>query len=153
LPRSLTPARFGDVEVRREEGAERAFRGSGAAVTGGRVFSLRRGSDVEASLQVARFRSGVDGSDPRVRRSVLRALGGRAFRIERIGELRVYALDLPEQRLLVWFPPGGRYYELLVARATFDADGALAALIAHQRGEIAPPPPVPVPDPRRGEEP
>ena len=84
-----------------------------------------------------------------------RASAGASSDSRAIGELRAYALDLPDQRFLLWFPPDGRYFELLVTRASFEkADLLLTSIVAHQRGEDAGASPdhpvVPVPDPRRG---
>ena len=145
------PARVGGVELRREPVVEEAYKQAGrSSIVGeGRVFSLRRGDDVEGSLQVAFFVPGVNAGDADVRRAVVKSIGQGRFRLMRVGDLRVYALDLPEQRFLLWFPPDGRSYYLLVARSSFELGDRLMAAVAGVEASAAEPT-VPVPDPRGG---
>ena len=152
LPDVLAPARIGDVELRPEPTVEQAFAeaGSQSIIEAGRVFSLRQGDEIEGSLQIAALEN-VSAADAKVRRAVVKSIGQGRFRLTRIGQVRAYVLDAPEQRFLLWFPPDGRSYNLLVTRATFDqADRVFAAVIAHQRGVEDTGLGVPVPDPRRG---
>jgi hypothetical protein len=154
LPGRLAPASVDGVELRREPTVERAYAEAGrsSVVAEGRLLSVRRGDDLEGSLQIAAFTPGVSAADAEVRRAVVTSIGRGRFRLTRIGQLRVYALDQPDQRFLLWFPPDGRSYNLLVARSTFDqADRVFASVVAYQRGDAAPAGlGVPVPDPRRG---
>jgi transglutaminase-like putative cysteine protease len=145
------PAAVEGVELRREPKVEEAYgqAGGSSIVSEGRVFSLRRGDDVEGSLQVASFVGGVSAADPDVRRAVVKSIGRGQFRLIRIGDVRVYALDLPEQRFLLWFPPDGRSYALLVTRSTFELGDRLMAAVAGADAS-APTNTVPVPDPRGG---
>ncbi|MDQ1443995.1 MAG: hypothetical protein QOI20_459, partial [Acidimicrobiaceae bacterium] len=125
------------------------------------------GDDIEGSLQVGSFTAGVSTANADVRRAVVKSIGRGQFRLTRIGQIRAYVLDLPEQRFLLWFPSDGRSYDLLVTRSAFDqADRLLAAVVANQRtgSTTATPTPrptsaptggtgdtgVPVPDPRLG---
>jgi hypothetical protein len=122
----------------REEAAERAYvdAGADAIVDPGQVFSIHQGPDIQGSFQVAAFKPGVVSRRDDVKREVLRDLGGGAFRLTRIGNERAYVLRLPEQRMLLWFAPSGRYYVLLVARRAFEgADALFVKLLAYQRGE------------------
>jgi hypothetical protein len=124
-------------------------------VAEGRVVSVRQGDDIQGSLQVAALSGGLNAGDEDVRRGVLKSIGNGRFVLTRIGQTRVYALDLPEQRFLLWFPPNGRYYELMVTRKAFSAaDGLFVTLLDYQRGgeatAIGGGAGVPVPDPRRG---
>ena len=121
----------------------------------GRVFSIRQGEVVQGSLQVAGFEPDVDVRSRRVRKQVLDGLGSGRFTPTRIGEERVYRIQLPEQTLLLAFARDGRSYTLMVTRAAFTgADQVFGALLAYRRGEANPallgPADVPVPDPRRG---
>ena len=145
------PGVVGGVELRREPKVEEAYgqAGRSSIVKEGRVFSLRRGDDVEGSLQVASFVTGVSAADPDVRRAVVKSIGRGQFRLVRIGDARVYALDLPEQRFLLWFPPDGRSYALLVTRSTFELGDRLIAAVAGADASV-PASSVPVPDPRGG---
>jgi hypothetical protein len=124
------------------------------------VWSIRAGDggdggdsgDVEASLQTASFRRGVSADDPRVRRAVVRAIGGGVFRLGRLGNQRVYTLEQPEQHIALWFAPDGRSYVLLVARAAFTAaDDVLAAALEDVRGAPIGPRVAPF-DPRQGDD-
>ena len=120
----------------REAALEPAFKeaGSQSLVDHGRVYSVREGDNIQASLQVGSFKPGLRGREREVRDGLVRAIGARRFALMRIGGERVYALDLPEQRVLLWFPSDARYYQLLVARRAFTrADDVFVSLLAFQR--------------------
>lgn len=157
LPTRLAPDRIEDVGLQREPTAEAGYRQAGtrSAIAEGRVLSIRQGEDIQGSLQVATFAGGLNAGDEDVRRGVLRSIGRGQFVLTRIGQARVYALDLPEQRFLLWFAPSGRYFELMVTRSSFaQSDGLFVTLLDYQRGAAAESirgrAGVPVPDPRRG---
>ena len=150
LPDRAAPAAIGDIRLVRETETESALRGTLA--TDGRVFSLRQRDVIQGSLQITALGSATDTRSPRVRDELVSGFSGGRFRPARIGEERVYRLDLPEQTLLLSFTPDGHSYYLLVARAAYTgAEQFFAAVLAYSRGErenvvTA----VPVPDPRRG---
>ncbi|MCW2570733.1 MAG: hypothetical protein JWO88_791 [Frankiales bacterium] len=151
LPDRVAPATVGDVRLVRETATESAFRGTLA--TDGRVYSLRQGDVVQGSLQVTALGSATDTRSPRVRDQLVSGFSGGRFRPARIGDERIYRLDLPEQTLLLSFSRDGHSYYLLVARAAYTgADRLFAAVLAYSRGESAETvqTTVPVPDPRRG---
>ncbi|HEX9889649.1 MAG TPA: transglutaminaseTgpA domain-containing protein [Nitriliruptorales bacterium] len=133
----LTPPELGEVRFVREPEAEQPFDEAGpeALVGAGRVFSVHVQDDIEASLQVAAFKPGVLERRDDLVDEVLRSLGGRA-EPTRFGERRGYALERGEQRILLWFAPDLTYYELLVARSSYeDADEVFGAVLAFQHGE------------------
>ncbi|MDT7571208.1 MAG: hypothetical protein QOE05_1382 [Actinomycetota bacterium] len=151
LPDRVAPAAIGDVRLVREPSTEQAFHGTLA--TDGRVFSLRQRDVVQGSLQVTALGSATDTRSPRVRAELISGVAGGRFRPARIGEERIYRLDLPEQKLLLSFSRDGHSYYLLVARSAYaGAEQLFAAVLAYARGEaddtVAGG--VPVPDPRRG---
>jgi hypothetical protein len=151
LPDRVAPAAVGDVRLVRETSTEGAFRGTLA--TDGRVFSLRQRDVVQGSLQVTALGSDTDTRSPRVRDELVAGVAGGRFRPARIGEERIYRLDLPEQKLLLSFGRDGHTYYLLVARAAYTgAEQLFAAVLAYARGEAAGDAgtAVPAPDPRRG---
>jgi hypothetical protein len=155
LPTRIAPTSVGDVRLQRESSAEAAFRAgrTGSVIVEGRVFSLRQGDVVQGSLQVAALAPDIDTRSPRVRAQVLAGFAGGRLRPARVGEERIYRLDLPEQTLLMAFTRDGHSYYLMAARTAFGAaDRLFAAVLAFSRGEsgakVAPT--VPVPDPRRG---
>jgi hypothetical protein len=155
LPARIAPASVGDIRLQRETGAETAFRAGqpGSVTVDGRVFSLRQGDVVQGSLQVAALAPDLDTRSPRVRSQVVAGFAGGRLRPARVGDERVYRLDLPEQTLLMAFPRDGHSYYLMAARTAFaGADRLFAAVLAYARGQTADTmaPNVPVPDPRRG---
>jgi hypothetical protein len=148
------PDTVSGVVLRDEPTVAKAYAEAGrtSIVAEGRVLTLRRGDSLEGSLQIARLNPGVSAADADVRRAVVRSIGRGGFRLTRMAGFRVYVLDLPDQRFLLWFPPDGRSYDLLVSRATFDlGNRVFTAVLAAQRGTAAPVNlGVPVPDPRGG---
>ncbi|MDT7572254.1 MAG: hypothetical protein QOE05_2428, partial [Actinomycetota bacterium] len=108
---------------------------------------------VQGSLQVTALRAGIDTRAPRIRDQLVAGFAGGRFRPARIGEERIYRLDLPEQTLLLAFTRDGHSYYLLVARAAYTGtERVFASVLAFSRGESESngTAPVPVPDPRRG---
>jgi hypothetical protein len=150
LPDRLVPSAVGDIRIVREPATERAFEGSIASE--GRVFSLRQRDIVQGSLQVTALDRTLDTRSPRVRNAIVSGFSGGRFRPARIGEERIYRLDLPEQTLLLSFSRDGHSYYLMVARTAYrGAERLFASVLAYARGESATTAPtVPVPDPRRG---
>lgn len=151
LPERVAPQRVGDVRLVREPKSESAFAGSVA--TDGQVFSLRQRDVVQGSLQVTALTSTLDTRSPRVRDQIVSGFAGGRLRPARIGEERIYRLDLAEQSLLLSFSRDGHSYYLMVARAAYPGtDRLFAAVLAYAHGELGETvgPTVPVPDVRRG---
>lgn len=155
LPARIAPRSLEGLRFVPEPAAQRAYRTASrrSLAVDGRVFSLRQGSVVQGSLQVAGMARDVDLRSPRVRDQVLAGLGDGRFRPVRLGDEHVFLIQQPDQTLYLAFAPDGRSYSLLVTRAAFTgAERLFAALLAYRRGqgvsELAPD--VPVPDPRRG---
>lgn len=145
LPPSIVPEQMGDIDFVREHKAEEAYvrAGDDALVSTGRVYSLHRGETIEGSFQVGEFKPGLDAQNDELRAGVLNGLGTGSFELTRLGTERVFELRLPEHRMFVWFPPNGRYYQLMVARQGFDqAEELFVSILAHQRGSAAPTGPV-----------
>ena len=157
LPSKLAPSAIGQYELRREPKAEVAYKraGSSALVNQGRVFTIRRGSVIEGSLQLAPFKKDVDLGDPEVKDAILRSIGSGQFTLKRLGSERVWSMQQPEQQVLLWFAPGGAYMQLLVGRKSFaDAGKVFLDVLRFRSGETSgsPDSPRPVYDPRRGGE-
>lgn len=158
LPARIAPPQLGDVTFKREPKAERAYLTVGPAslVQPGRVYTLRQGATIQASLQVAAFKTGIDALDDDVRDGVLRSIGGGRFALRRLGDERVYVRDRAEQTLLLWFTPDGGTMVLLDARRAFTgAQEAFLGVLRYIQGKDAArtgPPPV-LYDPVRGTEP
>lgn len=153
LPERLVPASAGDYVFQREPSAERAFTeaGSRSLVTHGRVFTVRRGSEVLGSVQAAQFLPSVAADRKAAQRALRRALGsGRVTRL-RLGSVVVDQIQSGESQILLYLPPGGGYYELLDARAGFtDAERVFLAVLNYQTGRRAALVDTVLPDPRRG---
>lgn len=138
LPDPAVPSTLAEYTFVRESGAEEAYTDAGdaALVDPGRVFSIHEGDEIQGSFQMAAFKPGLLERREDVERGVLDDLGGGRFELTRIGNERVYTLRMPEQHMLLWFPPSGRYFSLMVARRDFeDADALFVRLLAFQRGE------------------
>lgn len=153
LPASLAPDRIADVTFRRNEKAEAAYREAGprALVDPGQVFDIEQGSKTLGTLQIAPFKPGLRSRRREVRAGVLQTLGGSRFKLEKVGGEKIYRLRVPEQQMLLWFPPAGRYYELMVVRGDFEeAPDLFAAVLAYQRGDVATTKTPRPTDPRRG---
>jgi hypothetical protein len=136
LPARLVPGELSGLRFVREVALEGSYAkaGKAALVDHGRVFSLHQGDEIQGSLQVAAFKPGLDQRDEELRRGVLQSVGGGRFELTRIGTERVYKLEMPEQQMYLWFPPGQEYYELMVGRKAFaDADRVFVQLLAYQR--------------------
>jgi len=137
LPERLVPDAVGDYRLQREPSAESKFTevGDAALVTGGRVFTVRRGGEVLGSLQAATFKDEVRGDLKKVQKGLRASIGTGDFVLKRIGTEPVYVLQQNELKILLWFPPGGGYYEMLDARQGFDdAERVFLAILDFQRG-------------------
>ncbi len=137
LPDPLVPTRIEDIRLQREPAAEEAYENGGpnSLVDHGTVWSVRVEDTIEASLQIAALRPGAANRFEDVRDGILEDLGGGRFDPVRVGDDSVLAVETNEQRLLLWFAPSGQWYQLLVARRSFDrADALFGAVLATQRG-------------------
>lgn len=137
LPPRVAPETIDGVSIRREPKAEAAFSRAGkeAVVGEGRVYTLHQGTVVQGSLQVGAFKPGLESTRREVRSGVLNGIGEGRFQRARLGGVSVYVMQLPEQRIFLWFSPDGSYYDLLVARSAFaDAEQLFSRILAYQRG-------------------
>jgi hypothetical protein len=140
LPPKVAPTQLAvgaeTFQIQREQKAETAFAKAGKAslVAEGRVYTVRLNTAVQASLQVGAFKSGIDARASKVQTDILTELGiRRPQRASLPGGITVYHGTLPAQTLDVYFPPSGRYYDLLVAQETFaDAHAVFADIISYQ---------------------
>lgn len=157
LPSRLAPADLAGLRITRERSAETDFTrpGNASLVNSGRVYVIRQGPTVQASLQVARFRPGLSADSLVVREGVLSSLADGQFLPVRIGDVHAYDLITANEVLYLAFGPGGRYYELLVAQPQFaEAPRLFAGLLSYAQGGNASgafaQQLVPVPDPIEG---
>jgi hypothetical protein len=82
------------------------------------LFSLRSEDQLQATLQVGRFRDGVDFDDPGFRTGLLTQIGSTRPQGMRLGERTVYMTTGLEQRLAIWF--SGDHMLILGTREEFD---------------------------------
>jgi transglutaminase-like putative cysteine protease len=156
MPTRVVPTAIAGLVFHEETDAEKRFHRVGAAslVTGGRIWTIHEGNEVQGDLQVAAFKTGYSSRLRRVRQGVLNGVGARNFKLTRFGDQKVYVAELPSEVILMWFAPNGRYYELLDARAQFArAESLFVALLAYQQGgnaAVVNTAAVPKPDPRQG---
>ncbi|HVL80147.1 MAG TPA: transglutaminase-like domain-containing protein, partial [Actinomycetota bacterium] len=144
LPDPLVPEDLQGYVFAREEQAESAFERAGAdslVEPDGRVYTVRRGSEVLGSLQAAVFKRELRLRDEDTRREVLdsirSSIGSGGFDRKRVGAFTIEEMVLPEQRILLWMPPDAGYYQLFIARQGFEAaERVFTAVLAYQRGDV-----------------
>ena len=71
-----------------------------------RLYSLRDGEQLVATLQVGRFGAGVKWGSTSFQRSVLNQIGASTPEPVRLGDQTVYITTGVKQRLAVWFTEG-----------------------------------------------
>ncbi|HVF11590.1 MAG TPA: DUF3488 and transglutaminase-like domain-containing protein [Actinomycetota bacterium] len=154
LPEKLVPASVSGFEVRREPIAEVGFAKAGRSslVRQGRVFTVRDADTIEASVQFGAFKpSLVQGRRRELRQGLLRSIGSGKFEVTRIGDERVFVLRTVDQKMLLWLPPDGGYYQLMIATPAFsDADKVFLEIVKFRKGGVSPA--LLQYDPRRGGE-
>jgi hypothetical protein len=100
----------------------------------GRVFTIRDGTVIQGSVQVAMFKKNVDTRDGGVRAKVLSELGG-SYRVVKVGTVRLLTSNRPEQQVFVWFPPERNEMYLFTYRKAFNAIVPVTrAVVAYVRG-------------------
>jgi len=159
LPKRLLPASPGGLVFHREPAAEQqAFTkpGSSVLVSAGEVYSIHAGPQVLGSFQIEQFKPQYSSNNRHVSSGILTQIGGATATPVRLGQLVVSMLTVPGLTVYVYFPPSGRYFELLTATTAFSqADQVFADILAYQTGGQLAAPAVanfqPL-DPRRGGE-
>lgn len=137
LPEILPETALG-YEFIREERLEASFAEPGdlALVSGGRVFTIRKGTVVAGSFQVAVLREDVDGRDRGVQAQIESTLQTGGFTTRRFGTVRLRTLRKAEQVLYVWFPPDRNVIELFVLRADVADGEQLVREVVRQQLEL-----------------
>ncbi|TDE09896.1 transglutaminase domain-containing protein [Jiangella asiatica] len=154
----VVPETVAEFALLRSPSAEQAFTGLAdqSLVTDGRVYEIYQGSQRQALLQIAWFKSGIEDRDE-AKRQMLASIETGEFVFSRIGEERAYVKEAADANVVVWFAPGDTYYQLVVTRKDLPVEALeriLKGLLAYQRGDVheivnvreAPP----QPDPRLG---
>lgn len=155
LPDRLAPSELLGYELRHEPDADKAFgkAGGDSLVNVGRVFTIRHEDTIEGSIQIASFRREARDREREVREGLLRSIGTGHFGVTRLGQERVWVLKSSEQKMLLWFAPGGSYYQLMVTRSAFEsADQLFEQLLRFRHGTRGSTSPMADYDPRRGGE-
>lgn len=111
-----------------------------ALVHRGRVFTIRRGTVVQGSVQEAEFDPGIDSHRASVQAQVEKAIGG-GFSTVHYGTTRLRVAKLPQQRVVLWFPPERNVMVVFDLRRRFsDADLLVRSVIRYSRGVPKRPP-------------
>lgn len=121
--------------------AKFAVKTSDSLISEGRLFTIRKGSTLQGSLQVTVFKKDVDGQDPKVQDGILKGLGagGRGFQVVHYGLTKLYATNTGETVLYVWFPANLNVMQLFVLRSGFaDAGKVVRQVVADQLGYASP---------------
>jgi transglutaminase-like putative cysteine protease len=142
MPARLVPAAVGGATFVENVKAEQAYieAGPGALQASGRVYSIRQDGVVQGDLQIAQFKPQYSAQLTSVKNGVMQTIAGSAFRPQRLADQLVYVAQLPIQQelLLLWFPPDGRYYDLLDAQASFSqAEQVFLSVLNYQQGGAA----------------
>lgn len=162
LDDDLVPNRVGVFEFRRERGGEKQFAkaGADALVSTGRLYSIHRDNSTEGSIELALFKPDVSIEDINdeeksgectvhpeacpghdVLRGFQASLGSGHLHRLYYRDQRAYEIDLPDQRLYVWFPKGKETIVILSLLSHFtasgEADRIFHGLLDHQLGAPA----------------
>lgn len=135
-PLLKVPHQVGAARYELDHTSERAFAQyrDVALVNQLSLYVLRVDDVAVGTLQVAAFKPGLRSHSDKVREGVLTTIGGKP-RVERVDGERFYAVTVNNIRILIWFTPDGRQYQLLAAtKDVVDPEATLAALIAAQQG-------------------
>lgn len=92
-------------------------------IDGVALYSLRKGEELEATLQISRFDESARLSDPAFRGSLIAQIGSTAPKEVRMGDDTVYLTSGSRQSVSVWFR--GRYMFILSSREEFGQPRAL----------------------------
>jgi hypothetical protein len=82
------------------------------------VYSFRRGTALQATLQISRVAGAQDAESAQFRASVVNNLGATTPQLVRLAGTDVYLTTGTSQRLAVWFR--GRYFFVLASRADYE---------------------------------
>jgi hypothetical protein len=99
MPSSLLGLTAAEEDVSKpfKEAGDRAF------ITGVRMWSLRQGTRLRATLEVARFAPDAPSTTEAFRKSVAAQVGGSAPRLRKIGDDEVYVASGNRQVYYTWF--------------------------------------------------
>jgi hypothetical protein len=133
----VVPTALDGIVFTRESGAEQSFvkLEDTSLVTAGRVYSLHQGTVVQGSLQIAWFKEGLAQRRAAAARDVLDSFEGGRFDTTKIGGEFVYSKELAGAQVVMWFPPGREYYQVMITRTEFTPGLLFAHLLQFQRGE------------------
>lgn len=146
-PARVVPDRIGNYEFVREADIEDRFGrpGADALVSGGHIHTIRTGTLVAGSHQVAVFEPEIDARSRRVQAQVERSILSGTFVTRRMGPVRLRELHTAEQQVYLWFPPTTNTMQLWVMRADVpDGRDLVERVISYQLG---------LPEPRPAGEP
>lgn len=126
--RALQPAGLGDqvldLKVEPETGKVSALRGvKQPYVDGVGLFSLRRDTQLEATLQVSRFTKGAKTGSKVFRESVIQQIGSTKPREFRMGNDEVFLTTGRRQSVSIWFKD--KYLFVLSVRDEYSQPRAL----------------------------
>jgi len=160
LPVKLVPAKLDQYVFKYEPAPSTQYRKAGpdALVSNGRVYSISAAGATDGALEVSLFKPDIEDSDindeskikfctdspeecpgHEVFKGVQQSLGiGRFHRIYFRNYERAYEMNLPDQRIYVWFPPRTESMMMLILIGQFGqpaSDSLFHALLdfQHQR--------------------
>jgi hypothetical protein len=137
FPDQVFPSSVDGLKLQLEPSAQRAFAGVGASstVSRGKLWSLRQGREVVASVQLSQLKDGLSTAHDAVRAGVRSAIGNGHYRWFKLADGQWVGVQ--EHRglsLYLWFP---RRHDLFVvaqvASKEPDPDGLVTALVTSAR--------------------
>ncbi len=137
LPPRILPPVIEGFDVREETAAAKAFRTSYdvSLVADGKVFTLRKGGEVQASLQISVLKRQYNTRKEAVRRGIRGSIEKQDYRWFKVMDQWVGEQRLEEIALYLWMPPGGTLFEVLVVKPELGIPKQLlSSIITYQRG-------------------
>jgi len=133
FPDRLLPAVVHGLTVKAEPSAQKAFAGVGSTstVSHGELWSLRRGQEVVASLQVAQLKDPLSTEEDEVRRGVREVVGNGHYRWFKVqGRQWVGVQEMGELSLYLWFPERTDLFAVAqVSSKVVDPESLVGALV------------------------
>jgi hypothetical protein len=142
VPLELVPPTLeGGLTVTEYQPGRNAFAqaGSDSLVADGRVWAIRRGETLVATLQISAVKNDVSVQDPDDRKAILQGvMTGTPYETIDVGDLKVAASTSADKNVYLWFGP--KLFEVLQVKASkVDPDALAADVISFQQstGKLA----------------
>jgi hypothetical protein len=136
VPASLNDGAFAVIE---NQSARKQFSAApkAALITDGRLWGIRRGQQLVATLQIATFKAKVDASDEAQRKAIISQIAAGATQNITVGSVDVAENLTPNAAVYIWF--GKDLFEVLQVKlskqAPVDPEALLNDIVAYQTAQ------------------